>query len=202
MSAQFIQRIVNYVANVRIFIVLYVAHRTILLQSTSCAVFWDRFVWCTLVLTHSHVWLVSISSLFMPSSGLRIISVGCTHGPAAHCRRVYTYVYQQEVLIKGLANSKTFQRFALRTDHHVQQYKKKGQEHVNEALDDLHKTATETMYKAQGEARASGYAAGGSAGGAGPGSRAAGPPTPPLRGFGGFISAVGKEIRKDLGLGR
>ena len=71
---------------------------------------------------------------------------------------------------------------------------------MNEALDDLHKNATETMYRSQGEARASGYAAGGSSGSAG--SRAAVPPTPPLRGFGGFISAVGKEIRKDLGLGR
>lgn len=101
----------------------------------------------------------------------------------------------QEVLIKGLANSKTFQRFALRTDHHVQQYKKKGQEHVNEALDDLHKTATETMYKAQAEARASGYAGSSS-------KAAAGPPTPPARGFGGFASAFGKEIKKDLGFGR
>ena len=113
--------------------------------------------------------------------------------PAVACIRV-----PQEVLIKGLANSKTFQRFALRTDHHVQQYKQKGQQHVNEALDDLHKTATETMYKAQAEARASGYAgSGGKASAA-----AAGPPTPPLRGFGGFVSAFGKEIKKDLGLGR
>ena len=107
-------------------------------------------------------------------------------------------MHTQEVLIKGLANSKTFQRFALRTDHHVQQYKQKGQQHVNEALDDLHKTATETMYKAQAEARASGYAGGSGSGKA----SAAGPPTPPARGFGGFISAVGKEIKKDLGLGR
>ena len=105
----------------------------------------------------------------------------------------------QEVLIKGLANSKTFQRFALRTDHHVQQYKQKGQQHVNEALDDLHKTATETMYKAQAEARASGYAG---SGGKASAAAAAGPPTPPLRGFGGFVSAFGKEIKKDLGLGR
>lgn len=106
-------------------------------------------------------------------------------------------MHTQEVLIKGLANSKTFQRFALRTDHHVQQYKQKGQQHVNEALDDLHKTATETMYKAQAEARASGYA-----GSSGSGKASSGPPTPPARGFGGFISAVGKEIKKDLGLGR
>lgn len=106
----------------------------------------------------------------------------------------------QEVLIKGLANSKIFQRFALRTDHHVQQYKQKGQQHVNEALDDLHKTATESMYKAQAEARASGYA--GSGAGGSKASAAAGPPTPPLRGFGGFISAFGKEIKKDLGFGR
>ena len=112
---------------------------------------------------------------------------------------VRVFLAAQEVLIKGLANSKTFQRFALRTDHHVQQYKKKGQEHVNEALDDLHKTATETMYKAQAEARASGYAGSSSGSKA---SAAAGPPTPPARGFGGFISAFGKEIKKDLGFGR
>ena len=110
---------------------------------------------------------------------------------------VRVFLASQEVLIKGLANSKTFQRFALRTDHHVQQYKQKGQQHVNEALDDLHKTATETMYKAQAEARASGYA------GSSSGSKAAvGPPTPPARGFGGFVSAFGKEIKKDLGFGR
>jgi len=117
---------------------------------------------------------------------------------AQFIQRIVNYV-ANEVLIKGLSNSKTFQRFALRTDHHVQQYKQKGQQHVNEALDDLHKTATETMYKSQAEARASGYAGTGS-GGSKAGAR--GPPTPPLRGFGGFISAVGKEIKKDLGFGR
>jgi len=41
MSAQFIQRIVNYVANVRIFLVLHVALLHNLPQSTSCAGFWD-----------------------------------------------------------------------------------------------------------------------------------------------------------------
>lgn len=101
------------------------------------------------------------------------------------------------MLIKGLANSKTFQRFALRTEHHVQQYKQKGQHHVNETLDELHKTATETMYKAQAESRASGYDSGTSVGGKG-----AGPPVPPLSGFAGFVSAFGKEIKKDLGIGR
>ena len=107
------------------------------------------------------------------------------------------------MLIKGLANSKTFQRFALRTDHHVQQYKQKGQQHVNETLDELHKTATETMYKAQAEAQASGYVGGSSTAAAGGRGRGGGaPPIPPLRGFSGFVSAFGKEIKKDLGLGR
>ena len=192
MSAQFIQRIVNYVANVRIYRIVYGASARFCRKSTSCAVFWDRFVcFCPESLLTRLVG--SISYLFMPSSGLRrelmIRYVIRSIIPAV----AYIRVVPQEVLIKGLANSKTFQRFALRTDHHVQQYKKKGQEHVNEALDDLHKTATETMYKAQGEVRASGYAQAGSGGGSG-GSRP-GPPTPPLRGFGGFISAVGKEIR-------
>ena len=105
------------------------------------------------------------------------------------------------MLIKGLANSKTFQRFALRTDHHVQQYKQKGQHHVNETLDELHKTATETMYKAQAEAQASGYVRGSAAAG-GRGEGGGAPPIEPLRGFAGFVSAFGKEIRNDLGLGR
>ena len=123
--------------------------------------------------------------------------VGITPGVICNNTCACCTMHTQEVLIKGLANSKTFQRFALRTDHHVQQYKQKGQQHVNEALDDLHKTATETMYKAQAEARASGYA------GSSSGSKAAaGPPTPPARGFGGFVSAFGKEIKKDLGFGR
>ena len=145
--------------------------------------------------SHSHVWFGSLAFPCLASHPRIDRYIGTCHLSAI----LLLLLLQQEVLIKGLANSKTFQRFALRTDHHVQQYKQKGQQHVNEALDDLHKTATETMYKAQAEAKASGYA-GGAGGSAGGGAR--GPPTPPLRGFGGFISAVGKEIKKDLGLGR
>ena len=68
---------------------------------------------------------------------------------------------------------------------------------MNETLDELHKTATETVYKAQAESRASGYGGGASGGGMG-----TGPSVPPSSGFAGFVSAFGKEIKKDLGIGR
>lgn len=81
-----------------------------------------------------------------------------------------------EVLIKGLANSKMFQRFAVRTDA---------------SLRDAHKVSTETLNQTfeqaiRGEASSTA------------GKNMAGPPPKPLRGFPGFVSAFFKEIRKDL----
>lgn len=85
--------------------------------------------------------------------------------------------FLQEVLVKGLAESRTFQRFALRTHTSIEEMKGKGTEHLNATLDELSKAAVEQT------------------------ASSGGPPKPPLRGIPGFFSAFGKEIRKDLGFG-
>ena len=97
--------------------------------------------------------------------------------------RLANYI-ANEVLIKGLANSRFFQRFAVRTDKSIQ---------------DLHKAGTETFneaYTTAAEAAASQVSGETAAGGATTtkGQR----PQPPLTGFNGFVSAFFKEIQKDL----
>jgi hypothetical protein len=88
-----------------------------------------------------------------------------------------------ELLIKGLANSKTFQRFALRTDHSVQQLKKQ----TNESFEEMTKRAASAVTDGSANSSAAGT----------PG----GPPIPPLRGFPGFIRAFANEVRRDFGGG-
>lgn len=78
---------------------------------------------------------------------------------------------KQEVLVKGLAESRTFQRFALRTHTNLEEAKKVGTEYFQKGLEELEKTS----------------ATGGS-----------GPPKPPLRGLPGFFAAFAKEVRKDF----
>mmetsp|Transcript_1423 Transcript_1423/g.2601 ORF Transcript_1423/g.2601 Transcript_1423/m.2601 type:complete len:114 (+) Transcript_1423:277-618(+) len=108
-------------------------------------------------------------------------------------QRVANYV-ANEIFIKGLANSKTFQKFAVRTDHHIRSFKEGGAEHLNSKLDELHKAATEAAFSAS------------SSGTKSTSSRtayhASGPPVSPKGGFLGFIEAFGKEVKKDLGLGK
>ena len=87
-----------------------------------------------------------------------------------------------EVLIKGLANSRTFQRFAVRTDQTLNELKKSGVDQVNTAMGQVQQQVR--------NASASTAAAAGQK------------PQPPLQGFSGFASAFVKEIRKDLGLGK
>lgn len=100
--------------------------------------------------------------------------------------RVANYV-ANEILIKGLAHSRVFQRFAVRTDQTLKELKKTGSEHIN--------TAFEEAVKQQVR-----HASSSSATSAGTATTAGGPPTPPLRGIPGFMSAFFKEIRKDLGV--
>uniref|UniRef100_A0A6U6IHD6 Uncharacterized protein n=1 Tax=Odontella aurita TaxID=265563 RepID=A0A6U6IHD6_9STRA len=106
-------------------------------------------------------------------------------------QRVANYI-ANEVLIKGLANSRTFQRFAVRTDKHITEMKGKGTNTLNEAMDELHKTATETAFSSGSKVGMHTSAKS---------SVPTGPPQPPLRGFAGFLRAFGAEIKKDLGLG-
>mmetsp|Transcript_13194 Transcript_13194/g.28969 ORF Transcript_13194/g.28969 Transcript_13194/m.28969 type:complete len:101 (-) Transcript_13194:1836-2138(-) len=92
-------------------------------------------------------------------------------------QRIINYV-ANEIIVKGLANSKTFQKFAVKSDHHMRQFQKTGEEAVNKTLDELNKNGVSG-------AAASGFS---------------GPPQPPLTGVPGFVSAFFKEIGKDLGL--
>mmetsp|Transcript_7595 Transcript_7595/g.13142 ORF Transcript_7595/g.13142 Transcript_7595/m.13142 type:complete len:101 (-) Transcript_7595:1312-1614(-) len=85
-----------------------------------------------------------------------------------------------EVLVKGLANSKAFQRMALRAHNSIESTRKAGRETMNAAMDELEK---EVMRNASSSATS-------------------GPPVPPLRGVPGFFSALGKEIRKDFAGGQ
>jgi len=93
----------------------------------------------------------------------------------------------QEVLIKGLANSRTFQRFALKTHIHIQDAKKVGTETLESHLDQLHKATQQATAQYSTSAFQ-------------PKSNPLGPPIPPLRGFSGFLAAFAKEVRQDLGL--
>jgi hypothetical protein len=99
----------------------------------------------------------------------------------AFVQRVANYI-ANEVLIKGLANSRIFQRFAVRTDARIQ---------------DLHKTSAETLKSVLDESTTIITSA----------NKATAQsvlqrPRPPRGGFGGFMVAFVKEIRKDLGLGK
>jgi len=96
-------------------------------------------------------------------------------------QRVVNYV-ANEVIIKGLANSRTFQRFAVRTDKSLQDLTKASSETFQQAMNEL------AQQQQKQQVRLS--------------SSQAGPPQPPLGGFVGFVSAFVKEIRKDLGMGK
>lgn len=92
-------------------------------------------------------------------------------------QRVANYV-ANEIIIKGLANSKTFQRFAVRADARLRDLHKKGTETFTSAFEEIN------AQQAKAESVA-----------------AQGPPKPPPRGFPGFVRAFVKEIQKDLGIG-
>ena len=98
-------------------------------------------------------------------------------------QRVANYV-ANEILIKGLANSKTFQRFAVRTNKSYSEAQEAAKKTFEDNLENLAKQATST---------ADGAATAASSGGA-----ASGPPKPPLTGIPGFFSAFAKEVRKDI----
>jgi hypothetical protein len=92
--------------------------------------------------------------------------------------------FVNEVLIEGLAKSRTFQRFAVLTDA---------------AIKDVHKASSEKLKTTFEEF--AGQQMNGSSNMAGGGS-VTGPPLKPLAGFSGFVAAFVKEVRKDLGMGR
>jgi hypothetical protein len=97
--------------------------------------------------------------------------------------RVVNHVVN-EVIVAGLAKSRTFQRFAVRTENTLQSVQKASAESLlkqtfGEASAESSSTATATAAK---------------------NARSGGPPPKPLTGFPGFVSAFVKEVRHDLGL--
>eukprot|EP01083_Nonionella_stella_P224335 798639_1 len=115
-------------------------------------------------------------------------------------QRVANYV-ANEILIKGLANSRTFQRFAVRTDATLKNMKESSNETINSTLDEFHKQATKTAFSSSNS-----YQSAGAEGMKSTASRGtyhtSGPPIPPKSGLSGFFEAFGKEVRKDLGIGK
>jgi hypothetical protein len=101
----------------------------------------------------------------------------------------FSLTYSKEILVKGLANSKSFQKFAVRTDSHLRNAKEGGAEHFNLKIDELHKAATEAAYSTTSKAANTKTA-----------YHTTKPPVPPKSGFPSFISAFWKEVRKDIGL--
>ena len=97
---------------------------------------------------------------------------------------------KQEVFIKGLAESKTFQRVAVHTDRHIQKYKQEGMEGINNHIDELHKHATRAAYSTTSSSNSANK-------GASSGLKV---PQKPMKGIPGFFNALGKVIRRDLGM--
>lgn len=112
-------------------------------------------------------------------------------------QRVANYV-ANEILIKGLANSKTFQKFAVRTDARLRSMKDASNDSINSKLDEIHKAASEQAYSSSSSSGAAGRKGGGS--GSGGGASKMEMPRAPEGGLAGFLSALGKEIGGDLGL--
>ena len=106
---------------------------------------------------------------------------------AAFITRVVNYV-ANEIIVKGLSNSRTFQKFAVRTNQQYEELNKHG-------TDKISKTLEEIVLKQQAQAE-------GSAGAAAATNAAKNnllqPPQRPLRGIPGFFVAFGKEVRKDI----
>jgi inosine/xanthosine triphosphate pyrophosphatase family protein len=101
-------------------------------------------------------------------------------------QRLANYV-ANEVIIKGLANSRTFQRFAVRTNKQYNDFSKQGTEQLEKTIEELAKQQAAAAQEAGGKPVAAAAASSMSA-----------PPKPPLRGIPGFFSAFFKEIRKDI----
>mmetsp|Transcript_29485 Transcript_29485/g.45007 ORF Transcript_29485/g.45007 Transcript_29485/m.45007 type:complete len:109 (+) Transcript_29485:90-416(+) len=103
-------------------------------------------------------------------------------------QRVANYI-ANEILVKGLANSKTFQKFAVRTDHHLRKVREGGKDSMNAQLDELHKAAQEAVFTSRANTSSGS-------------STSKGPPIPPRTGFSGFVEAFGNEVKKDIGMGK
>uniref|UniRef100_A0A7S0F507 Uncharacterized protein n=1 Tax=Craspedostauros australis TaxID=1486917 RepID=A0A7S0F507_9STRA len=95
-------------------------------------------------------------------------------------QRIANYV-GNEIIVKGLANSKSFQKFAVRSSKRYETMQKQSAEHLNKTMDEL-------MNEAAAEASATTKAK----------TALNAPPKPPLRGVAGFLSAFAKEAKSDF----
>ena len=102
-------------------------------------------------------------------------------------------IFHQSHLLNSCVNSKTFQKFAVHTDRHLNKIKKEGVETLNTHIDEIHKQATKAAFSTSAKESSSGAT--------GSGGKVM-PPTKPLEGVAGFFSALGKVIRRDLGMGK
>jgi hypothetical protein len=105
------------------------------------------------------------------------VAISVTHD---QCLTFLSFLFfdGKEILVKGLAESRTFQKFAVRTQAKIEEAQKAGATILNKGM--------ETLNKEDVIAKAS--------------TQHGGPPLPPLRGIPGFLSAFVKEIRNDLGM--
>jgi hypothetical protein len=86
---------------------------------------------------------------------------------------------EQEVIVKGLAESRAFQRMALKTHTVLNELEKKGTQHLESTLNELNNVTGENISSASM-------------------ANSGRPPKAPLRGVPGFVTAFFKEIRKDI----
>ena len=95
-----------------------------------------------------------------------------------------------EIIIKGLANSRTFQKFAVRTNQQKEELQKHGTEHITKTLEEI-------LQKSSGGNPAN-TVSGAAAAAATKTTTTLQPPSRPLRGIPGFLVAFGKEVKKDF----
>lgn len=79
----------------------------------------------------------------------------------------------------------------MRTDAQLRNIREGGVESLNSKIDEIHKAATEAAYSTSVKSSFSKST-----------YHTSGPPIPPKGGLSGFVEAFGKEIRKDLGIGK
>ena len=107
---------------------------------------------------------------------------------AAFITRVVNYV-ANEIIVKGLSNSRTFQKFAVRTNKQYEELNKHGTDKISKTLEDIVKQQATAAEGSGGTATAATNAAK---------NNLLQPPQRPLRGIPGFFVAFGKEVRKDI----
>jgi hypothetical protein len=79
-----------------------------------------------------------------------------THQNSLNSTHLSTHFIFKEVIVKGLAESKTFQKIALRTHINLEQAKKTSTDLMNQGMDKVTKMATEVAKEAASTSSSSG----------------------------------------------